>query len=484
MERRRSAGKEVGYCVRLEFASPHSKQEKRTEDIMLTFWLVVLFAASESLQQHPPEKLKELSTDGQKYLNKQIEAAINGAKVMKSLADKNDREHQMFLQNLEQTNKRKEEALAAAKDAQKKLNEAEQCQNKENLWEECKPCLRQTCTQFYSRVCRRGFSMVEKEVEKFLNDTPAVSVWVNGDKLDSLIEKNDELGEQFEHVERRYEDMDEMFKESMKVFETMDRMPSSPFDSIGIFPKHFSLFPDYSFPQFRPNVFDGHGMLSSFFDMTQKMFERFHKIIHDPELNKEPFPEEEEQNVTKLPDGQDQLICHEIRRNSSGCMKLSNKCEKCKELMSLECFDANHKPLRKSFEESLSMAENFARKYDNLMEDFQEYMENKTKELDSLNKQFGWVSKLANYTKSPDGFFKIKAIMSKSENNNSTSSIPDTNVTVQIFDSPPFTFAISGDFNWDDAELSEMLSQKALDLYNERKILGDLPTNQLETIEA
>lgn len=131
-----------------------------------------------------------------------------------------------------------------------------------------------------------------KQVEKFLNDTPAVSVWVNGDKLDSLIEKNDELGEQFEHVERRYEDMDEMFKESMKVFETMDRMPSSPFDSIGIFPKHFSLFPDYSFPQFRPNVFDGHGMLSSFFDMTQKMFERFHKIIHDPELNKEPFPEE------------------------------------------------------------------------------------------------------------------------------------------------------------------------------------------------
>lgn len=56
------------------------------------------------------------------------------------------------------------------------------------------------------------------------------------------------------------------------------------------------------------------------------------------------------------------------------------------------------------------MAENFARKYDNLMEDFQEYMENKTKELDSLNKQFGWVSKLANYTKSPDGFFKIKAV--------------------------------------------------------------------------
>ncbi|XP_051880589.1 clusterin [Pristis pectinata] len=451
---------------------------------MLTLWLVVLLAVSESFQELPPEKLKKLSTEGQKYLNKQLENAIDGAKVMKSLADKNDQEHRMFLRNLEQTNKQKKEALLAAKDAQKKLNEAEQCQSKESLWEECKPCLKQTCTQFYSRVCRRGFGTVEKEVEKFFNETPAVSVWVNGEKMDSLIEKNEELGEQFEHVERQYEDMDELFKESTRAFEAMDRLTDSPFGSFGFFPKRFSLFPDYSFPHFRPSIFDGHGMLSSFFDMTQRMFERFHKIMHDPELNKELFSEGEEQNVTKSPDGKDRFICHEIRRNSSGCMKLSNKCEKCKELMSLECFDADHKPLRKAFEESLAMAENFAKKYDNLMEDFQQYMENKTKELETLNKQFGWVSKLANYTKSPDGFFRVKAILSRSESNNSTTSDPDINVTVQIFDSPPLTFTVPGKFDWDDPELSEMLAQKALDLYNERKISEDLPTRQLETIEA
>ncbi|XP_069743146.1 clusterin [Narcine bancroftii] len=451
---------------------------------MLSLWLVVLLAVSESLQELPLEKIRKLSTEGQKYLNKQIENAIDGAKIMKSIADKNGQEHQMFLRNLEQTNKRKEEALMAAKDAQKKLNEAEECQSKEHLWEECKPCLKQTCTRFYSRVCRRGFSKVEKEVERFLNETPVVSVWVNGEKMDSLMEKNEELSEQLEHVERRYEDMDELFKESMKAFETQDRWTGSPFDHFDIFPKQFSFFPHDSFPNFRPSIFDDRGIFSSFFDVTDKLFERFHKIMQDPELNKELFSEREEQNVTKSPEEQNQFICHEIRRNSSGCMKLSNKCEKCKELMSLECFDADHKPLRKAFEESLTVAENFAKKYDSLMKDFQEYMENKTKELESLNKQFGWVSKLANYTKSPDGFFKIKTIMSRSENNNSTSRDPATTVTVQIFDSPPLTFTVPGEFNWDDPELSEMLAQKALELFNERRSFEGSPTRQLETIEA
>ncbi|XP_048452860.1 clusterin [Rhincodon typus] len=256
---------------------------------MFTVWLVLLLAASGSLQQVPPEKLHKLSIEGQKYLNKQIENAINGAKVMKSIADKSEQQHQEYLRRLEQTSKQKEDALVAAKDAQKKLTNAEQCQSKEALWEECKPCLKQTCTQFYSRICRRGFGVVEKDVERFFNETPLVSVWVNGDKFDSLVEKNAEQGQQFEHVERQYEDIDELFRESMRAFDGTDRLLDRPFSNFRIFPRHFSLFPDSSFSPFKPSLFDSHGMLSSFFEMTQRMFERFHKIMHDAELSKGMF---------------------------------------------------------------------------------------------------------------------------------------------------------------------------------------------------
>ncbi|XP_041043929.1 clusterin [Carcharodon carcharias] len=453
------------------------------KNIMFTVWLVLVLAVSESWQQIPPEKLKKLSIDGQKYLNKQIENAISGAKIMKSIADKSDQQHQEYLRSLEQTSKQKEEALVAAKDAQRKLTDAEQCQSKEALWEDCKPCLKQTCTQFYSRVCRRGFGLVEKDVERFFNETPLASVWVNGDKFDSLVEKNAEQGEQFEHVEKQYEDIDEMFRESMRAFDGTDRLIDHPFSNFGLFPKHFSLFPDSSLSPFKPSMFDSHGMLSSFFDMTQRMFEKFHKIMHDVELDRGMYHEIDGQNRTNSTEGQDQFICREIRRNSSGCMKLSDKCEKCKELMSLECFDMDHKPLRKAFEEALSMAEHFTKKYDNLMKEFQQKMENSTKELEMLNKQFGWVSKLANYTQSPDGSFHVKAILSRSANDG-PSKDTGTTVTVQIFDSPPLTFMVPGQMHWEDPEFSEMLAQQALKHYNENRMLQGLPDHKLETIEA
>ncbi|XP_078068795.1 clusterin [Mustelus asterias] len=453
------------------------------KNIMFTVWLILALAVSESLQQVPPEKLRKMSMDGQKYVNKQIENAINGAKMMKSIADKSDQQHQDYLQLLEQTSKQKEEALVAAKDAQRKMTDVEQCQSKEALWEECKPCLKQTCTRFYSRVCRRGFGVVEKDVERFFNDTPLFSVWLNGNKFNSLVEKNAEQGAQFETVERQYEDIDEMFKESMKAFDGTDRLIDRPSSNFGIFPKQFSLFPDSSFSPFKPSMFDSHGMLSSFFTMTQRMFEKFHKLMHDAEIDRGIHHEIGGQNMTNSTGGQDPLICREIRRNSSGCMKLSDKCEKCKELMSLECFDVDHKPLRKAFEEALSMAEHFTKKYDNLMKEFQHKMENSTRELEMLNKQFGWVSKLANYTQSPDGSFHVKAIMSRSANDG-PSKDSATTVTVQIFDSPPLTFMVPGQNNWEDAKFSEMLAQQALKHYNENRMLQGPPDHKLETIEA
>lgn len=33
------------------------------------------------------------------------------------------------------------------------------------LWEECKPCLKQTCMKFYARVCRSGSGLVGHQVK-------------------------------------------------------------------------------------------------------------------------------------------------------------------------------------------------------------------------------------------------------------------------------------------------------------------------------
>eukprot|EP00062_Callorhinchus_milii_P008419 gi/632951090/ref/XP_007891102.1/ PREDICTED: clusterin [Callorhinchus milii] len=456
------------------------------KEIVFALWLFFVLVASESQQEISQEKLKKLSKEGAKYIDEQIENAMNEATHIKLLMEKNDAEHQEYLQTLEAIKKRKEDALETAVQTQKKLNEAEQCKDKEALWEECKPCLKHVCTRFYAKTCRRGFGMVEKKVEQFFNQTPMISIWVNGDKMDSLVEKNEELSTQFDQIEKQYEDIDGIFRDTIGPFDGIDRWldPSFPRRN-GFFPKPFSFFPETSyFPSYRPSIFDGRDIFHSFFEATQKIFDRFRGMIHSPELHSDSFLETNEKYNFSTPTEPDQLVCREIRRNSSGCMKLSAECEKCKEVLTAECFDLDHKPLRKDFEEALSMAERFTKEYDSLLKEFELNVLNTSQQLEMLNKQFGWVSKLANMTQTPDGMFDIKTIMTRSRSSNDDPfEIPASSIVLRIFDSPPLSFTVPGDINWDDPKFSEIVAQRALDHYNDPKMVFpilEIPSDNMQ----
>lgn len=49
------------------------------------------------------------------------------------------------------------------------------------LWEECKPCLKQTCMKFYARVCRSGSGLVGRQVKrkKIVLEYSLASEWEN-----------------------------------------------------------------------------------------------------------------------------------------------------------------------------------------------------------------------------------------------------------------------------------------------------------------
>jgi len=67
-------------------------------------------------------------------------------------------------------------------------------------------------------------------------------------------------------------------------------------------------------------------------------------------------------------------------------------------------------PVKEELEKALARAETFTQEYNNLLKRFEEKMFNTSSVLDLFNKQFGWVSSLANHTKNEDGFFKIQAV--------------------------------------------------------------------------
>ncbi|KAL0164947.1 hypothetical protein M9458_040700, partial [Cirrhinus mrigala] len=122
-------------------------------------------------------------------------------------------------------------------------------------------------------------------------------------------------------------------------------------------------------------------------------------------------------------------------------------------------------PLKEELERALARAETFTQEYNNLLKRFEDEMFNTSSVLDLFNRQFGWVSSLANHTKNDDGFFKIQAVGSDNAENPS-----DTKVSVRLFDGPDMSFTVPGDIPWSDPKFSEVVAQGALDRYKQNTV--------------
>lgn len=72
-------------------------------------------------------------------------------------------------------------------------------------------------------------------------------------------------------------------------------------------------------------------------------------------------------------------------------------------------------PLKEDLEEALALAERFTQQYNNLLRMFEERMVNTSFILDLLNRQFGWVSSLANRTSSKDNNFQVQTVSTVSD---------------------------------------------------------------------
>lgn len=67
-------------------------------------------------------------------------------------------------------------------------------------------------------------------------------------------------------------------------------------------------------------------------------------------------------------------------------------------------------PLKEELESALALAEQFTQQYNSLLKRLEERMFNTSSLLDVFNRQFGWVSSLANNTESKDDIFRVQTV--------------------------------------------------------------------------
>ncbi|CAM9978052.1 unnamed protein product [Bubo scandiacus] len=395
-----------------------------------------------------------MSAAGSKYIDTEVENAINGVKQMKTLMDKTSKDHQAILHTLEETKRRKEEAVQLAREKEQELAARQDVCNETMLalWEECKPCLKQTCMRFYSRTCHSGSGLVGRQLEEFLNHSSPFSIWVNGERFDSLLERDQRQEQQLEDLEEGFglleDGVDDIFQDSTQVSGRMYPFFRAPFggfreafrplSSTSASPTQREGCPGAtSFFQHPHQSF--HRLFQPLFEMMQRMLEGTTGWLGAPAGWLPP----ESRNSSN-----ERMVCREIRRNSAGCLRMRDECEKCREILSL----------REQLEDALRLAERFTRRYDTLLHAFQAEMLNTTSLLEQLNRQFGWVSRLANMTQGTDGFLQVTT---------DPSAPPDTQVTVQLFDSEPLSLTVPGDISWDDPRFMEIVANQALQHYKQ-----------------
>ncbi|KAM6355117.1 clusterin [Podargus strigoides] len=421
----------------------------------------------------PPSELKQMSAAGSKYIDTEVENAINGVKQMKTLMDKTSKDHQAILQTLEETKRRKEEAVRLAREKEQELAATQEVCNETMLalWEECKPCLKHTCMRFYSRTCHSGSGLVGRQLEEFLNHSSPFSIWVNGERLDSLLERDQRQERQLGDLEERFElledGIDDIFQDSTQVYGRMYPFFQAPFGGfrevfrppvqrVRLFPRR-ERFSRELHPFFQHPHRGFQHLFQPLFEMTQRMLEGGweHPLGGFAPGSRNSSDE--------------RMVCREIRRNSAGCLRLRDECEKCRDILSVDCGerDPAQSQLREQLEDALRLAERFTRRYDDLLGAFQAEMLNTTSLLDQLNQQFGWVSRLSNLTLGTDRFLQVTTILSKAPNLEDPSAPPDTQVTVQLFDSEPLSLTVPGDISWNDPRFMEIVAEQALQHYKQ-----------------
>ncbi|CAB1340279.1 unnamed protein product [Coregonus sp. 'balchen'] len=447
--------------------------------------LALLLLSTECLLPPSKEDLSQISLLGVKYLDKQIENAISGVKEMKTVMERSGEDHNKFLSALEKTKQQKEDALKAAQEMETKLSEEQEVCNgtMQSLWEECKPCLKNTCIKYYSKTCSSGARLIGRQLEEVLNRTSPFSIWINGENMDVLEREDQEQSQRFQNLEERYSDVadgvDSIFMDSMRVFDHMRSLNPPMFSSPFRMPSIWGQSERAEAGEVRsrmvrsplqdPDFHGFHNMFAPMMDMARNIFGSMGPVM-DADANFDINPSEEgsvnEDVVVTKPSG---MTCREIRRNSAGCIKLRGECEKCVAIQDIDCSGKKPLagPLKKDLEQALAMAEKYTQEYSKRLRRFEEQMSNTSSLLDLFSKQFGWVSALANNTN--DGIFKIKTVMSKDTEDPEKPG--ETNVSVQLFDTPAMTFSVPGDIPWNDSKFSEVVAQEALDRYKQTTVV-------------
>ncbi|MED6277346.1 hypothetical protein CHARACLAT_012456 [Characodon lateralis] len=425
--------------------------------------------------------LNQLSEDGEKLVNEELRRALYGVKQMREVMWRNEQKHEHLMNSLKHSSNKKKGAAQLAKDVTEKLEEAEeQCKDSlQSEWEECRPCLEEACKTFYTSTCRRGFASFRTKVETFFQRVsrrfgPRERPLEAGDILvNQGPDKSETDVLQIEDSFRRV--MGKVGTLVNRSITLVSRM-SSNLDRV--LQKAFLNNTDVLSKESTSNPYDpgrdsgflqGVGLeevLESFFDFGKSVVEEFGAVVTQVfddlhQTVEEKTKKDWESSPRFL---QNRRLCKDLRRQTSECWQLQNKCEACKGALLTEC--PSVRELHVELDEISQLLDVSKEQYEEILSIVQHHTDETVKWLSNMAAEFSWVAQAVGNSSAPQNIFRISMVAPESHDEQNMSAT-ETKVEVNVLNSPPLILDIPGELELHDPAFIQYVAQEALDKYKE-----------------
>ncbi|KAK2859590.1 hypothetical protein Q5P01_004210 [Channa striata] len=386
-------------------------------------------------------------------------------------------QHRHLMDSLRQSRDKKEGAMQLVRETEQRLQEAElQCRDLTKAsFEQCRPCLEDTCKAFYMSACRRGFTSFTFKVEEFFRKMASqleATELVNSQNEDNIDHTNSPKN-QLDDDEMDLELTEELFSQlltnisllynqSIALAKKMQQVFGHSFLAVSttelqpLPAAHSGLSPGYFSTMGLDHIFD------SGYDLWRNVLEALSFTVAD--VFEEVQETEDYFHQSSRVSGwlQGRYMCRRLRRQASECWQLQDLCETCKDYLLKECPSVQE--LHSEMEEMHMLLNASRQRYNDRLRLVQTHTADTHKWLSSMIEKYGWISWLSNSTVNAHNIFKVIRVIPWQQTKNIRNR-SDSNVVVTILNSAPVTVLVPAGLEVDDPAFIQYAAQAALTMH-------------------
>ncbi|CAJ1082512.1 clusterin-like protein 1 [Xyrichtys novacula] len=429
------------------------------------------------------DTVRELSAAGEHFVDEEIKRAVLEVKQVKELMEEKKEKHRHFMDALRQSSDKRKGVMQLALETEQRLEEVErQCRDlTKSSFDECRPCLEDTCKDFYASTCRRGFTSFSYKVEEFFKTLAAQLEetdyfyfqdeenvgYTNLAEKPQITEDDADLQQEDSSFSQLLSETDFLFEQSVTLVKKMQHVFGESF--LLAFTADFQPNPLFtmqadSIPDFLGNLGK---MVDSVYDFGRNVMGDITPSVADVEDENSQLPNRDTESLHAVGQMQSRHLCRRLRRQTSECFQLRSWCETCKEYLLKECPIVQQ--LHADMAEMHLLLNASHEQYDDRLLLVRRHTTDTQRWLNNMEDKYRWISHLSNNTEEPHNIFSIISV-----NRQQMKTIrpkTDSSVVLSILDSGPMTVSVPAELEVDDPAFIQYAAQEALTLHK-RHIKG------------